>query len=130
MAMLGSEPGKIAFKDMAGAFHIIEEQTQAIIVPYGQGGKALIEDLRKGAERRKHSSGEYRFLPREMQRRAQLFSVPLREGPFAELQKAGVLEDVFEDGQYWVLTNGDIYKEGVGLCPGTPEFMETESLIL
>jgi len=126
-----TEPKKhsqIPFKNIAEAFQIIEEQTFSVIVPYGKKGKQLIQELRDWAEKIKYGTEES-FLSRELQKRAQRFSVQLRKGPFEELLKARVLDDLFGDGQYQILVNSDIYKESVGLCPDYPQFMKTESTI-
>jgi CRISPR-associated endonuclease/helicase Cas3 len=129
MELMSSPPGQIQFKDMAEKFRIIEEPTQAIIVPYGTAGTEVIKDMRQWAEKVKYCSKDSAFLPRDMQKQAQRFSVQLRKRMFENLAKDGVLEDLFDDGQYWILTNNDIYTENVGLCPNTPEFMNTDSLM-
>ncbi|ERP31667.1 CRISPR-associated helicase/endonuclease Cas3 [Chitinivibrio alkaliphilus] len=129
MALLSAAPDKIQFKDMAEKFRIIEEATQSIIVPYGTDGAEVIQELRDWSEKVKYCSKDAAFLPREMQKRAQRFSVQLRKRMFENLAKDGVLEDLFDDGQYWILTNNDIYTENVGLCPDIPEFMNTDSLM-
>lgn len=121
---------KIPFKDIANAFSIIEEDTRSIIVPYDVEGTTLIEQLRKWADCLQFNKTDEMFLPRDMQKCAQRFSVQLRKKPFEELASTGVLEDLFGDGQYLILTNNDIYKEGVGLVTDKPAYMESESLIL
>ncbi len=123
-------PDQMSFKDIAVSFKIIEEQTEAIIIPYKEAGEALINQLRDWADELKYKRSDKQFLPREMQKKAQRFSVQLWQKPFEELLKARVLEDLFGDGQYWILINKDIYKKSVGLCPDTPKFIKTESLVM
>ena len=116
-----SQPDAIPFKRISKDFVFISDKTISIIVPYGEGGKRIIEELRDN----------YRgIVPRELRRETQRYLVNLREQIFAKLYKTGVIEDIFKDGQYLVLINPDIYDAKVGLNPDQPEFIQSESLII
>ncbi len=130
MSMLRTKPEHISFKDISRAFKIIQNEDQSVIIPYGQAGKKLVRKLEEMSGKLKYLSIEEFFLPREIQKRSQRFSVQLRKNVFGELAEAGAIQDVFDDGQYWILVNSDIYKESVGLTTDSPEYMRTESLIL
>jgi len=120
MDMIRSKPEHLPFKDIAEKFHFIEEITRPVIVPYGRCGNKLIDDLRIWREKLKYMQLNERFIPRDMEKRAQRFTVQLRMKPFDELIKAGTIEDIFEDGQYMVLVKNDLYKNSVGLVTDTP----------
>ncbi len=130
MGMLKVGYKQIPFKDMSNTFKIIQDDSRSVIVPYGEIGRQMILDLEKWAEQLKYFSTEKQFLPREMQKRSQRFSVQLRVRVFNELVKSGVVKDVLGDGQYWILENEDIYKEKTGLATETPEYVKAEKLIL
>jgi CRISPR-associated endonuclease/helicase Cas3 len=130
MQMIRCNTDHIPFKDMAKAFSIIEEETRSIIVPHGEEGVTFIENLREWATKLGFVSPGNMFLPRESLQRAQRFSVQVRKKPFEELVAAGVLEDLFDDGQYWILLNRDIYNGKVGLTTDRPAYMESESTII
>jgi len=103
----------IPFAQITREFSFISEKTIPIVVPYGEDGEKAISGLRRCFKG---------LVPRDLRRQIQRYLVNLRERPFMELYQAGVLEDVFEDGQYFVLLNSDIYNTGVGLNPDNPEF--------
>ncbi len=121
MQMCRANPDAIPFREIAKAFSIIDEPTRTIIVPYGMRGIQLIEELRDSFNG---------MVPGRLRKEAQRYGVQLREKLFDELYKAGVIEDLFRDGQYLVLTNGDIYDDGVGLKSDNPVFMAVESQII
>lgn len=119
--MCNSSPDAIPFKQIAREFSLIEEKDFPIIVPFDKTASDIIESLRKSYNG---------FVSRELRRRIQRISVRLREKPFLALCKAGVIEDVFGDGRFFLLTNKDIYEKNVGLMPDIPAFHEIESLII
>ena len=110
----------IPFKKISDEFSLIEDITHGIIVPYGKDGEKIIESLRKC---------QYKIVPREIRRVVQRFIVQVHQNIFYSLMHSGVLEDLFEDGQFVVLINPDIYSHQFGLDPKDPTFLEIESTI-
>lgn len=124
MQMSRSKPNAIPFRDIAREFKVIDEKTYSILIPYQQSGKQAIEELERCRFHKEHPG----YVNRELRKTLQRYTVQLHERVFREL--CGVLEDVFDDGQFFVLTNTDIYTEHVGLNPENPTFMEVEGLII
>ncbi|HGY55358.1 MAG TPA: CRISPR-associated helicase Cas3' [Caldithrix abyssi] len=116
-----STPDAIPFRRISRDFSLINDKTISIIVPYEDGGRETIEKLRNCYQG---------IVPRDLRRETQRYLVNIREHVFASLYKAGVIEDIFQDGQYLVLINPDIYDSKVGLNPDQPEFLQSESLII
>jgi len=111
----------IPFKKIADAFSLIEQNTRAIIVPYGEKGKALVQLLKECYNK---------IVPWELRRAVQRFIVQVHQNIFNSLMQSGVLDDLFDDGQFVVLINPDIYSEKVGLKPDDPTFLEIGSTII
>ncbi len=124
MQMCGSKPNAIPFRKIAREFKVIDELTYPILIPYQQEGEQAIEELKKCRFHKQHPG----YVNRELRKTLQRYTVQLRERVLRELY--GVLDDVFEDGQFFVLTNPDIYTEHVGLNPENPVFMEIENTII
>ena len=76
-----------SFSTAARHFNVIEEATQAVIVPFGEGDE-LIADLNSSAI--EFDAGLYY----ETLRKAQRFSVNVYESDFRTLWAAGALEDI------------------------------------
>lgn len=124
MQMCRNNPNAIPFRDITQQFKVIDEWTYPILIPYQQEGEQAIEELRKCRFHVQYPG----YVNKELRKTLQRYTVQLRERVFRELY--GVLEDIFDDGQFFVLTNPDIYTEHVGLNPENPTFMEIESVII
>ncbi|BCS54849.1 CRISPR-associated helicase/endonuclease Cas3 [Geobacter sp. SVR] len=103
------------FREVAGEFRFIEDETIGVIVPVEPAAKKLVEELR-------HT--EY---PRTTQRKLQQYSVALRSREFAALEGAGALEMV--RGEFPVLRNVAAYREDVGICIEGGDIWQAEDLI-
>ncbi len=121
MDSCNSRPDAIPFAQISRNFALITDRTIPLLVPYENEGERSIEELRNCYDG---------LVPRPLRRILQRYLVNLREYVFAELYKAGVIEDIFKDGQYFVLLNKDIYDPAVGLNTEKPEFIKSESLII
>ncbi|MBN1364808.1 MAG: CRISPR-associated helicase Cas3' [Syntrophaceae bacterium] len=117
--MCEKPPDAIPFREIAKKFNLIEEVQFPIIIPYGEKGKNIREELK---------SCYNGFVPTELRRKLHRLTVKLHERPFRKLRPA--MEDIFGDGRYFVLINQDIYDIQTGLKPDIPEFQQIESLIL
>lgn len=109
----------IPFKEIAVKFKLIDQKQIPIIVPYGNEGVSIRDELKTCYNG---------FIPSVLRKKLHRLTVQLFERPFSKLRP--VLEDVLGDGRYFVLTNPDIYDKHVGLKPDIPEFQQIESLIL
>lgn len=118
MSLCSKKPDAIPFKEIAGKFKLIDDVQFPLIVPYGERGKNIREELKACYNG---------LVPFELRRKLQRLTVQLHEAPFRKLRSA--LEDVFEDGRYHVLVNPDIYDRQVGLKPDIPEFYQAETLV-
>lgn len=85
-------------------FHVIDDYTRAVIVPYGEGGKKVIADL--------NGSGTIDDLT-HLLKRAQQFTVNLYEHDLHQLDRSGGLESCL-DGKVLVLKDG-AYSEHFGV---------------
>lgn len=124
MEMCKSKCDEIPFREIAQAFKIIDEPTRSIIVPYGEAGKQAIAELKQCRFHAQYPG----YVNRDLRKKLQHCTIELRERVFQELR--GVLDDIFDDGQFFVLTNLDIYSDSVGLKPENPVFLEIESSII
>ncbi len=79
-----------SFKAAAQAFKAIDAPTQGVIVPYGEAGRELVNDLCAAFEVEK----QYKLL-----RRAQQFTVNVFPHQLAKLQEAGAVHPVQEGTQ-------------------------------
>lgn len=102
------------FREVAGEFHFIEDDTVGVIVPIEPEAQALVRELR------------YTEFPRTTLRKLQLYSVALRSREFAALEAAGAIEMV--RGVFPVLRNHAIYRDNVGLCVDSREMWDVEML--
>lgn len=115
-------PDAIPFKTISKKFNLLDTELYPIIVPYQTNGMMVIERLR---------SCKFRgFVDPDLKKELQHYMVQLFEKTIFNLINAGVVEDIFGDGQYLVLINPDIYDEKIGLNPETPHFIKTESMII
>jgi len=111
----------IPFREISKEFSLIEDGSRSIIVPYGDVGKELIEVIK---------SYRYQFVPREIIRKVQRFTVQVHQNIYLQLKSNGVLEDLFEDEQFLALINNDIYSENLGLIPDDPSHLDIKSTII
>ncbi|RMH61941.1 MAG: CRISPR-associated helicase Cas3' [Calditrichaeota bacterium] len=118
LQLCNSQLDEIPFKEISEKFRFIRQTGFSLIIPYGHG-KELINSLRACYEGR---------VPMELRRQLQRYTINIFRETFMAM--APVIEDVFRDGQFYVLLNDDIYDEKIGLNPDIPEFIKTESLII
>lgn len=118
---LEKDVGKLnfPFKDVAKEFAIINSQTHAIIIPFGDEGDKVCTEIRNS----------YKFVDRAVSKKAQRLSVQIHPMVFNKLRLAGAIES-FMDEKYWVLINLDIYHDAMGLLPDDPSFYKVDTLIL
>ena len=106
------QPGALTlgFRDAASRFHMIDQATQSLLLPWGAGGLQLCEELRN-----RHKFG----IPpnRELFRKAQRFLVRVYEHEWKELQANGRIETL-HDGAIHILEHPENnYHEAFGLRP-------------
>lgn len=107
------------FRDIEAAFKLIPEGQHAIVVPYGEEGRALCARIRN--EPIPLSPADYRT--------AQRYSVSVHDAEFKELQKAGpACMGAFRDGRFNVLLNASAYSGEFGLDTSRGAVMEVGSL--
>jgi CRISPR-associated endonuclease/helicase Cas3 len=93
------------FKKAADEFKLIENNTVAIVIPYNEEAKKLLEQAR------------YHPFPYKFARQLQLYTVNIYEREFEKLQSKGVIETYNET--YEVLTESSMkqfYDENTGLA--------------
>lgn len=103
------------FREVAEAFHFIEEETIGVIIPIAPGVEELVRQL------------NFVEFPRPLLRKLQAYTVAVRSREFAALDAAGAMEMVA--GQYPVLRNLSAYKDRIGLCVDNGEVCCPEDLI-
>ncbi len=89
------------FKRAADEFRLIDNNTVAVVIPYNEEAKKLLEQAR------------YHPFPYKFARQLQMYTVNIYENEFGKLQSKGVIETYNET--YEVLTNTDYYNEQTGL---------------
>lgn len=114
-----NEIDKIPFKDVAKDFSIINQPTKSIIIPFDQEGELLIERLHD----------KYYFPNRDDYKKAQRISVQVMDRVLDLLVGLGAVVDAKKDGQFYILSNTDIYKKHTGLSTDDPQFIESEKLV-
>ncbi len=92
---------KFPFEDVGWKFSIIEQGTKDLIVPYGEDGRALIDELRISRS------------PWKYARRLQGYTINIYPNEFRELEHTGKI-DCFGD-KFYVLNDIDRYSEETGL---------------
>ncbi|WP_245588471.1 CRISPR-associated helicase Cas3' [Desulfocurvus vexinensis] len=93
------------FRDVAQAFRLIENDMLPVIVPWGDAGEALVEELR------------HVQFPGSVLRRLQRFTVQVYRHEFRQLDAQGALEIV--DESYAVLVRPESYRDDLGLVVDT-----------
>ncbi|PID56163.1 CRISPR-associated helicase/endonuclease Cas3 [candidate division KSB3 bacterium] len=126
MQMCKVDPKHIPFRDIAREFKIIDEPTYSILIPYRAEGKQVIAEL----EKCRFHTEQPGYVNQQLRKTLQRYTVQLRECVFREFRQLSVIEDIFDDEQFWVLRNSDVYTENIGLHPENPVFMKIESLII
>ena len=100
-----------SFSDASKKFHVVEEQTVGIIVPYRDSAH-LIESLLDATD-------PLEF--KQILRRIQPFTVNLHERQFDELRRAGALTEIIAESEIYLL-NSAFYDETFGLnMSGEPD---------
>ena len=100
---LSSGTAHFQFRKAAEHYRLIVDSQQPVIVPYGERGRELIDELR------------HRHEPpgREFNRRAQRYIVNVYERQVAELRQNHLVTQYHE--QFCVLENDSAYDESIGL---------------
>jgi CRISPR-associated endonuclease/helicase Cas3 len=112
----GSRTGDFPFRQVSELFRLIKDGSESLIVPWDGEADELITQLR------------FSDYPASAARKAQRFTIQIPPRVLYALVGAGAVERLHE--QYNVLTNKDIYKGDLGLCPEDPTFHEAEGLIV
>jgi CRISPR-associated endonuclease/helicase Cas3 len=94
------------FREIEKDFHLIDEQTQGLIIPYDTTAKKWLKVL----DELKFGDDVHGIL-----RRLQRYSVSLYERDFEALERAGVFRRAGPGGQAAVLCNSSLYDVAVGL---------------
>ena len=111
----GAKMGDFPFRVVDEKFKIIEDGAESIIIPWNDEAEQIISGLR------------YSEYPGSFVRKAQRFTVEVYPKVLGSLEYSGSVERLH--GQYCVLTNMDIYRDDLGLCPEDPTFHNPENLI-
>ena len=111
----GVKSGDYPFRWVDEKFKIIRDGSESIIIPWNEEADKVVRELR------------YSDYPAAAVRKAQRFTVQVPPRVLYDLLIGGAVERLHD--QYNVLTNRDIYREDLGLCPEDPAFHEIESLI-
>lgn len=94
------------FRDIGELFNLIEENTETVIVPFGENGRKLCERLRET-----FNPTEQRMLARKLQR----YAVSIYKNRFAEATAAGQIQLVHN--RYALLVSTELhYDKNFGLC--------------
>ena len=89
------------FEDISWKFSIIEQGTKDLIVPYGEEGRRLVDELRTSES------------PWKYARRLQGYTINIYPNEFKELERAGEI-DLFGD-RFYVINDMSKYSEETGL---------------
>ncbi len=108
--------GNFPFRGVDKKFKIIKDGAESIIIPWNEEAEKIINGLR------------YSEYPASFARKAQRFTVQVYPKVLGSLECAGSVERLHD--QYCVLTNMDIYRDDLGLCPEDPTFHEVGNLIV
>lgn len=97
----GTDELDFDFKKAADEFRMIENNTVAVVIPYNEEAKKILEQTR------------YHPFPYKFARQLQMFTVNIYEKEFERIRSKGVIETYNET--YEVLTNMDFYDKQTGL---------------
>ncbi|MBQ8723914.1 MAG: hypothetical protein IJY80_06485, partial [Opitutales bacterium] len=96
----------LRFRDIGETFKLIEDNTETVIIPFGEAGHKLCEQLRET-----FNPTEQRQLARKLQR----YAVSIYKNRFAEATSAGQIQIIHD--RYAVLVSPELhYDENFGLC--------------
>jgi len=112
----GNKYGDYPFRYIAEKYKIIENVMDAVIIPWNDTARLIIQELR------------YSDFPASAARKAQRFTVQVPRRVLAQLLSVGSVERIHE--QFNILINEDIYRNDRGLCPEDPTLHEIENLIV
>ena len=96
------------FREADRRFRWIDQQTTPVVVPYGEAGQTIVDQLRNHDE-----EPDWRLL-----RRAQRFSVAVYENQLKLLQDNTLISPAFQEDReagLWLLTNPRAYDDLLGL---------------
>ena len=93
------------FRSIAEDFRLIDQATETVIVPWGDGAADLIDEVRVPE----------RPVPLATRRALQQVSVSVYPNQFKALDEAGAISRVGAEGQFKVLVKEDYYDCNVGL---------------
>ena len=104
------KPGKnmlgLRFRDIGETFKLIEDNTETVIIPFGENGRKLCEQLRGTFD-----PAEQRQLSRKLQR----YAVSIYKNCFTEATSAGKIQIIHD--RYAILVSPELhYDENFGLC--------------
>ena len=111
----GTKNGDFPFRVVDEKFKLIKDGTESVIIPWNKEAERTIDALR------------YSEFPASLVRKVQRFIVQVYPKILSSLESVGSVERLHD--QYCVLTNMDIYRDDLGLCPEDPTFHEVENLI-
>jgi CRISPR-associated endonuclease/helicase Cas3 len=111
----GIKTGDYPFRWVNDKFKIIRDGSESIIIPWNEKADKVVNELR------------YSEYPASAVRKAQRFTIQVPPRVLYDLLSSGAVECLHD--QYNVLTNRDVYREDLGLCPEDPAFHDIESLI-
>ncbi len=104
-----------SFMSASRAFRVIDAPTRGIIVPYGEGGRGLINKLCSAFEVEK----QFKLL-----RQAQQYTVNIFPHTLDQLQKAGALHEIQPGVEILHLSDSRYYSQDFGLSQTPQETME------
>ena len=104
LASIGDQPDKLQFnfREIADKYRFIREETQGVLIPWGEAAEKLIERL----------ADPNAILDRQFWRRLQQYSVQVRDRELSRLQEANALESMHDR---WVLIQPHLYNNKLGL---------------
>ncbi len=111
---------QIPFKDIARDFNIINQKTTSVLIPFDKEGEEVTEKLKN----------PYYFPDHDDYRTAQRISIQVLDKVLNILVGMGAVFDARGDGQFFILSNTDIYSKYTGLSIDDPQFIESEKLVL
>lgn len=97
----GTDELDFDFKKAADEFRMIENNTVAVVIPYNEEAKKILEQTR------------YHPFPYKFARQLQMYTVNIYEKEFERIRSKGVIETY--NKTYEVLTNMDFYDKQTGL---------------
>lgn len=109
-------PFKQSFQTASKIFNVIDSKTRGVIVPYGQEGQQIVNELCSVAEIEK----QFKLI-----KRAQKYSVNLFEDEFKQMIKNQAIHEVQEGAEIFYL-NEQYYDKQLGWCNEIVNKMKTQ----